>query len=266
LGSDLEMMVKLTNNFKIMIGIIGGIGPAAGVDLYNRIIRNTLAKKDQDHIPVILSSMPGEIVDRTAYLLGKSFINPAYCIAKLILKLEQSGVSTVGIACNTAHSPEIFNVLLNELMKSKSRVEIINMINETIRIIKSKLQKGQKVGVLCTSGSYKANVFQKSLCEAGITPELLEFERHHFLVHDAVYNATYGIKSSSQLFQQALGKLNLAIEELKKKGVKGIILGCTEIAMVEEQLDLNGLISFNPSDILARTLIQKTFPQKLISL
>ena len=51
------------------IGIIGGVGPAAGVDLFNRILSHTSAEKDQEHLNVLLTSCPSLIPDRTAYLI-----------------------------------------------------------------------------------------------------------------------------------------------------------------------------------------------------
>jgi aspartate racemase len=50
-----------------MIGIVGGVGPLAGLDIFKKIIEETIATKDQDHIPVILSSQPQRIADRTAF-------------------------------------------------------------------------------------------------------------------------------------------------------------------------------------------------------
>ena len=53
------------------VGIIGGMGPLAKVDLYQKIISNTPATKDQDHIPLIIDNYP-QIEDRTGFILGKN--------------------------------------------------------------------------------------------------------------------------------------------------------------------------------------------------
>lgn len=51
------------------IGIIGGIGPAATVDFMQKIINNTSAQRDQDHIRLVVEHNP-KIPDRTANLIG----------------------------------------------------------------------------------------------------------------------------------------------------------------------------------------------------
>jgi aspartate racemase len=53
-----------------MIGIVGGVGPYAGLDLLRKVYDNTVAGKDQDHLDVVMISVPAAIPDRTAYLLG----------------------------------------------------------------------------------------------------------------------------------------------------------------------------------------------------
>jgi aspartate racemase len=47
-----------------MIGILGGMGPEATLDLYRHILQLTPATKDQDHIRVLIYSNP-KIPDRT---------------------------------------------------------------------------------------------------------------------------------------------------------------------------------------------------------
>src|SRR5690606_14053752 len=88
-----------------MIGIVGGVGPLAGLDIFKKIIEETIATKDQEHLPVILSSKPHRIADRTAFLLQNSNENPGYALLKIIEELDNSGAEVVAIPCNTAHAP-----------------------------------------------------------------------------------------------------------------------------------------------------------------
>ena len=105
-----------------MLGIVGGIGPMAGADLYKKIVENTIANTDQEHLSVLLASMPNEIADRTSFLLGKTDKNPAPAIAQIILMLERAGATHIGIACNTAHSPQIFEPMYSILAQNESKV------------------------------------------------------------------------------------------------------------------------------------------------
>ena len=106
-----------------MIGIVGGMGPYAGIDLVKKIFDLTNASSDQDHIPVAMISTPHLIEDRTKYLTGHSKNNPGIAIAEIVNKLVSQGASIIGMPCNTAHAPPIFDkikkVITNEEKKNK---------------------------------------------------------------------------------------------------------------------------------------------------
>jgi aspartate racemase len=249
-----------------MIGIVGGIGPLAGIDLYRQILENTDARTDQEHVPVMLASVSHEIADRTEFLLRKSTENPAYALANVVTLLEQAGARTIGLACNTAHAPEIMDVVSQLLTARGSAVEIVNMIDETVRTIQANSTGTQRIGVLCTSGTYQARLYQDKLETSGFEVALLPFERHDAIVQDAIFNPGYGLKSLAAPSQQSLHQLNAAIEELKNLGAQAIILGCTEIGMVEQKLGFQGLNLeiYNPNTILARALLARAYPEKLM--
>ncbi len=65
-----------------VIGVVGGMGPMAGVRLVELITRLTPAKRDQEHRDIVLVSMPGRISDRTEFLLGHIQENPAAAVAE----------------------------------------------------------------------------------------------------------------------------------------------------------------------------------------
>ncbi len=245
-----------------MIGIVGGIGPLAGIDLSKKIIENTIAKKDQGHIPIILVSSP-KITDRTDFILGIEKKNPGIEIAKIISILESVGATNIGIACNTAHTPKIFDKIISLIRKKHSHICIVNMIEEVMNVIKKQPNYFQNVGILCTSGTYKTSLYQNAITAIGLNPLVLDREKHDRLVHESIYNCKYGIKALPQINTKAIDKLNSAIVLLKKLGANYIILGCTELAMIESKLDFKGLIPINPSTILARALIKKVHPNKL---
>lgn len=243
-----------------MIGIVGGIGPLAGADLYRKIVENTAANTDQEHLPVLLASLPGEIAGRPEFLLGQSAVNPGPAIARVILLLERAGAQLIGIACNTAHAPLIFDAMLAQLEANRSRARIVHLIDETMRVLRAHPLGIRRVGVLSTSGSYRTGLFQNQLRAAGLEPVLLEFERHDALVQDAI--SAIKIEGADP-GPRAIGQLNDAIAELQNLGAQAILLGCTELGMIEDRLDFRGLPAVNPSTILARALIEQSRPGQL---
>lgn len=51
-GSSIKMPEKT-------IGILGGMGPEATIDLFYKIIKFSPAEKDQDHLRLIIDNNPG---------------------------------------------------------------------------------------------------------------------------------------------------------------------------------------------------------------
>ena len=249
-----------------MIGIVGGMGSYAGTDLLNKVFDNTLVNTDQDHLDTVLLSMPSGIEDRTEFLIGKVKTNPAFAIVEVLLKLQNVGAKVAGIACNTAHSKEIFNTVLSELKKYKSPIKVLNMIEETVSFISNNYPAITKVGVLSTTGTYKFGIYEKPLLASGFDVILPPVEMQEKLIHPAIYDSIYGIKShSNPIHSQARENLMHGISFLKDKGAQAIILGCTEIPLAITEKKINGVITVDPADILARALINIVNPDKLKS-
>jgi Aspartate racemase len=121
----------------------------------------------------------------------------------------------------------------------------------------------RRIGLLSTSGSYQTGIYQRHLEALGLEPVVLDFERHHAWVHDAIYNPEHGLKSVPQAHPEAIIQLNTAIAALQSLGAECIMLGCTEIGMVESELDFLGMASVNPNQVMARALVHSFAPEKL---
>ena len=84
-----------------LLGVLGGMGPLAGIDFLAKLIAATPADRDQDHVPVILYSVP-QISCRVEAVLG-SGPSPLPAMAAGLDVLAGAGAEAVAIACNTAH-------------------------------------------------------------------------------------------------------------------------------------------------------------------
>lgn len=245
-----------------MIGIVGGVGPLAGLDVLTKIIEETKARSDHEHIPVVLSSQPQRIADRTAYLLGQTTQNPARGIVEIIRQLESIGATVVAIPCHAAHAPQIFNIILEELERVNSQVKILHMIQETVKFIKEHLSH-TKIGVLSATGTgsidHFASLFQQYDLTA-ITPSIELQER----VQACIYDTTYGIKAvSSPVSNRARQELLTFITQLKKDGAQAVILGEVEFPLAIHDKESAGIPIIDPNRVLARALINAIEPDKL---
>jgi aspartate racemase len=245
-----------------IIGIVGGMGPLAGMDLTMKIFSQTIAEKDQDHLPVILYSTPQLIGDRTEYLTGRIKENPGYVIAQILFNLEAMGCSVAGLSCNTAHATQIFSLIQNELSEKNSSIRLLHIIKEAGNFIKMYFPEVTRVGVLGTNGTYFSNLYGMlsdfDLVTVNVSPEEQEN------VHSAIYHPDYGIKSSTgEIKEEAGAKLFHAADSLIEKKSELIVLGCTELPLVFKGSNYKGITLVDATMVLARALINDHSPQKL---
>ncbi|AOM80839.1 hypothetical protein BFS30_17220 [Pedobacter steynii] len=240
------------------IGIVGGMGPHSGLTLFNHILSNTKARTDQEHPSVIMMSFPKHIVDRTSFLEGDTEINPAYSIAQIILNLGKSGAKVVGIACNTAHSQHIYDVIIDELVKEKSEVKLMNMPLETCRHLKDSKTGITKVGLMATNGTYKSGVYKKILEDSGYEVIVPDAVFQNQVIHKMIYDVEFGIKASPNNLNVNVQRLmNEALEYFKEKEAEAIILGCTELSMIFKEKMFERIHIVDPTEILALALLRE---------
>ncbi len=241
-----------------VIGIVGGMGPQAGLALYNSILCHTKAETEQQHLSVILMSFPGCIVDRTLFLEGIETLNPAFVILDIINKLEKAGAKVVGIACNTAHAPRIYNVILEELAKSNSTVNLLNMPLETCKYIKNEHSHVVRVGLMTTNGTYKSEIYKNILQGWGYDVIIPDFKFQDEIIHKMIYDPEFGIKSNTNgITGEARLLMNKALLFFKQEQAHAIILGCTELSLILSEKVVDDMIIVDSTQALAKALIRE---------
>lgn len=226
------------------IGILGGLGPAATVDIFDKIIKNTPASRDQEHIKVIIENNP-QIPDRTAALKGKDE-NPSIAMLATAEKLRDGGADFIIVPCNTAH------VFLKDVQQH-IQTPILSMIGETAEYIEENFPKVRRAGLLATSGTVGSKVYEGSLNAKNITLLVPSSETQENCVMEAIYGKS-GIKAGHktgvprELLLKAAG-------ELLAKGVELIILGCTEIPLALKDGDME-VPFIDPTEILAKSAVR----------
>lgn len=247
-----------------IIGVVGGVGPQAGVDLVRKIFDETIARTDQDHLPVVMLSYGDEIENRTSFLLGKTKTYPGHAIGEILLQLEQIGATVAGIPCNTAHASPILDVVLERLARQGSSLKLVHMIEEVARFLGEAHPGKRRLGLLSTLGTAASGVYQKILEPKGFQVILPSQEKLLQTVHAAIADPEYGIKSKlNPVTERAMHDLFLAIDDLEAQRVEAIILGCTELPLAITESSINDMVIIDPNLILARALIREVNPAKL---
>jgi aspartate racemase len=245
------------------IGIIGGVGPQAGLDLFRKILDQTIASGDQEHLDVILLSEPSRIPNRTTYLLGQSDADPAPPIIELLAKLEGAGAAVAGIPCNTSHAPRIMDEIRSGMAKAGLKIKLLDMVAELVDYtIALNLPPPLKPGILATNGTIRTEVYQNAFKRAGITA-IVACESTQEAVNDAIYNTEYGIKARYPVSEKARGTLLKASAELKEQGATAVVLACTELPLAVPEPAVCGLPTIDSTLVLARALIREAAPEKL---
>lgn len=239
-------IVKKAKPFKI--GIVGGVGPAATVDFLDKIVRNTPAARDQDHLKVVVEQNP-QIPDRTANLLGQG-ADPTIAIYATCKRLEADGADIITIPCNTAHA---FVARIQPFLS----IPIVNMLNETAASIRRNHGDCSKVGLLATSGTIASRVYHEAIGAAGF--ELLVPDDEN---QQRVMNAIYGPRGVKAGFTEGecVEDLMQALMSLVLHGAEVIILGCTELPLLLAQNDAfpvagKTVAVVDPTEILARKCV-----------
>ncbi|MBG6244753.1 aspartate racemase [Candidatus Symbiopectobacterium sp. 'North America'] len=200
-----------------LIGILGGMGPGATVDAMQKLINNTPANKDQDHIPTIAVFIP-DIPDRTQCILNHG-ASPLDKMVQYMKILENAGAECIIIPCNTAH------FWFDEL-KKRTHVEMISIIDTTCQLIKQ--QHLHAVGLLASTAKCKAKIYQDNLSALGIACQIPDDT-----AQQAVIESIYAYKAGR--IADAHRLLAPVRDTLLDAGVEKLILGCTELPLILQQ-------------------------------
>ena len=240
-----------------MLGIIGGMGPQAGISLYQQVLAQTAAQKDQDHVPTILWSTPDRIPDRTAFLMGKEPTNPADPVADIVSQMAGLGVCVVGIPCNTFHAPPIWDKFVYNLLVQRTEVKVVHLVEATVQAIQTQMGLSS-IGLLSTLGTYKSRVYTNLLATRGITT-IEPSDQDRVRLHDAIYNERYGIKALNHIGHQAA---KIIMDVADRMDAETMLLGCTELCLDWENghnLLENRFETVNPLAVMAAAMLQPDF-------
>lgn len=199
---------------KKTIGIIGGMGPLATADLFEKIVGHTKAACDQEHLHVVIDSNTN-IPDRTAALLHGG-ADPLPELAKSAGRLEKMGADVLIMPCNTAHN-------YYDGIAAAVSVPVLHMVRLTAQAL---VERGvKKAGLLATDGTVRTGIYQKSFAGSGVellTPD----EVGQRAVMEMIYQ---GVKAGDMAFDAQPARQ--AMERLLAAGAEVLILGCTELPL-----------------------------------
>ena len=204
-----------------VLGVLGGMGPLATVDFLRKLIEETPAARDEDHIPVITYSVP-QIPMRPAAILdgGES---PLPAMLDGIRTLKRAGAIAIAIPCNTAH------YWYDELVR-QGGLPIIHIADAALDELALRCARGTTIGLIGTQGTLAAGFFQQRLAASGFRCIVNSDADQQELVLEAILHVKRNaLDAAAALLESAVGKL-------AHDGASGVILACTETPVVLDRL------------------------------
>jgi aspartate racemase len=209
-----------------ILGVIGGCGVAAAIELLHRIEKKLVTEHgctdDPDQPEMLLYQLP-QAPNRISYASDRNNESFAPHFIRAAKFLKQAGATIGCIPCNTAHC------VIDEIAH-ESGLPFINMIDETVSYIVNNHPHIANVGLLCSSGTTKSKIYEQSAKKLGTK---LKFTYPSEQLQEYVSNGIYAIKSGIMYKDPAVGRdfFIPAMDELVNNGAELIVLGCTEIPL-----------------------------------
>ncbi len=238
-----------------VVGILGGMGPAAGADFARLFVQACADHMRSLQIPVSDQAFPEHwlaqvpVPDRSTALgsPGPGGHQPLDPMLQAMGKLAALGATAVAVACNTAHAWH------GQLQERFPQLEVLHVAREVAQTLAARGVR--EVGLLATEGTYRAGLYDQALRQAGLQchiPSAAERER----VMRGIYD---GVK---------VGDMALAHERFagvartlaERHGLSTLVLGCTEIPLALSAVPgMEALDLVDPAALLARALAQRAY-------
>lgn len=262
----------------VKLGIMGGMGPVAGLDAAMKAVvycqKEKGAAKDQQVIPFTLSSDSSSIQDRTGYLLkavlplkteaekAKALIadvpdNPFAGMLKSLLDLQNSGARVIVITCNTAHA--WFKSLQAHLNEG---VHLLHIADGVVRALDKDPVMGKMAikasGLMATTGTLNCGIYQERMQALDRKDVQFVTPKKEVQEHD-VMGGIYGLPGDAHPggvkggnMEVGAQRLLAGAEALHHDGVKAISLSCTEIPLVikGDEPQLHGMLAVDATQAL----------------
>ncbi|WP_233968289.1 cysteate racemase [Pectobacterium polaris] len=229
-----------------LIGVLGGMGPLATVDLLHKIIEETPASRDQDHVPVVAWNVP-QIPDRQQALAGTGE-SPLPTLLHAIRQLNRLSVSHIVVPCNTAHH------WLDALAEA-SDAPLLHIADATLHAlteVDEAKASPRKIGLIATHGTLNAGWYQQRFAAQQGAETVVPNEQE---MTTLFVPGCYAVKRGE--LQHGGRLLDQLAAQLVVRGAERLVLACTEVPPALEAVSSRWRgISIDPTRALAQACVR----------
>jgi len=204
-----------------LIGVLGGMGPLATIDFMHKLLSATPACVDQDHVPVIVSSIP-QVPDRAAAFRGEG-VSPLAAMVASGQRLALAGAGLVVIPCNTAH-------LWFDKIQAALDLPMLHLVDAALEDAIRSVGAGGTIGLLCTDATLASGLYMNRARHGDVDGRVQWALPTAGEMMELVMPGIDAVKAGD--LSRGSELLELAAQALIKRGAQALVLGCTEVPIV----------------------------------
>lgn len=198
-----------------VVGVLGGMGPAATLDFMRKMLDATPAACDQEHVPVVAASIP-QVPDRTRAFRGEG-VSPLPAMVESGRRLVAAGAGLVVMPCNTAH------LWFDELQPALG-LPMLHLVDAALEDAVAAAGPGARIGLLATDATLASGLYVNRAggSVAWLLPTAAE-------TLELVMPGIAAVKAGR--LAEGTQRLEDAVRALQRRGAAAVVLGCTEIPL-----------------------------------
>lgn len=220
------------------VGILGGMGPAATVDLMAKVLAATPARRDEEHVPLIVWNVP-QVPSRPAAMRGEG-PSPLPAMLEGARFLEGAGATALAVACNTAHH------WADELQRSIA-IPLLHIADAAVDELARRDPPARTAALAGTRATLHAGIYQERLAAHGIAVLLPEEP-----IQEAIDRAIEHVKAGEPA--RARTEFVPVAQALLDRGADALLLACTELPLVDCPASMRPRL-VDPTLALARAIV-----------
>ena len=222
-----------------LVGVIGGMGPGATIDFMSRVLAETPAESDQQHVRMLVEHNP-RTPSRQLAMRGDGE-NPGPTIAAMAGRLESYGADFIVMPCNLAHAWQAD-------IETAISIPFVSIIQESVLSAIARSGDDSAVGLMTTPGCHASGLYQQALADCG-KPVVEQTADELSQTMSLVERIKGGDVSSG-----VADGLHLLAEQLVVRGAKVLIAACTEFPMVLDE-SMFDVAFVSSTDVLAKKTV-----------
>ncbi|MDL1860310.1 aspartate/glutamate racemase family protein, partial [Betaproteobacteria bacterium PRO7] len=133
-----------------MLGVIGGMGPLATADFFRKLVDETPAVNDEDHVPVLIHSVP-QLPRRPPAILANGE-SPLPALRQVRDRLLAAGATALAMPCNTAH-------YWYDELAIDCPVPFLHIVDAVCDELAAAVPPGARLGIIATRATLAGGVY-----------------------------------------------------------------------------------------------------------